>query len=454
MVLKILSGDIQIADVMVPLIKPDDVAKLSTSDQLKYEALECCIDRVLSRQKAKKRGGKATIDRNEFETIQGLVSELYPKRIVEPGGSSANTLTTLKRLLGNAIDAKILGVIGTDGPYDEKLRDGLNSAKVDLISPPAGDRMPESATSFVFQEPNGNGKRTIFTYYGNAKDIIGHDVPEEAHIEKADVLFVQGSMWKKFFPDMANDIMKKRWGQKKELWLALPTQTEFDDWASQDHYRFIIPSADVVLGNADELMRVYEIHPPKLDLPEDMPEEEKEKRQYEHRKPYITDALHKLQLQLSERDSHLLKELYVKRHKAPVALITDEGNPAHVVTGDSLARGKGEIVEIPVAEVSGHKYLLGAGDTSFAGFLAGHIAGLDPVHSAHLAMKLAGAKLQFQGARMLNPRERLQDFSPAKRDDLFTGEALLAEVDKKIKEIVERGFYFEPIRPGPEAYHR
>jgi hypothetical protein len=85
------------------------------------------------------------------------------------------------------------------------------------------------------------------------------------------------------------------------------------------------------------------------------------------------------------------------------------------------------VISIPPSNVSEIPKLfkLGAGDTSYAGFLAGHVAGLSPEESANLGMQLAGTKLQFDNARIPDPRDALPKFSAL-------GRQLLRQVDANL----------------------
>ena len=427
MPLNIVSSDVQIADILVHLKSKKETDGMPAFERGHYECLTQRLDEILARQQRGDRnhGGKGIMTPDEYQEIQGMVNELYPVHRAEAGGSSGNTLTTLKRLLGDCISAKIITVIGEHGEYDHLIRDSLYSAGVEVISPPEGAVPHESATSFVFEEPGNSGDRTILSYHGNMKQMIDSKFVLDEYLRNADVAFIQGSMWKKLLPEVANSMMEKRWNYNKELWLALPTQSEFDDYASPDHYRFIIPSADMVLGNADELMRVYEIKPPKLNIPKNASDDEKqriEEEYYQHiRPPFVSQAVEKLKEELSKRDG-ILQKRGIKRSRPPVAMITDDVRGAEVVTGGFEGK-PGETEHVDATKVEGTLHKLGAGDNAFAGFEAGHIAHMPPAECAELGMNLAGAKLKYDGARIPDPRAALENYSPRAK-------ALLAKMDE------------------------
>src|SRR5690606_23795045 len=68
----------------------------------------------------------------------------------------------------------------------------------------------------------------------------------------------------------------------------------------------------------------------------------------------------------------------------------------------------------PAVNMEGKKtYNLGAGDTAFAGFIAGHTRGLDPMQSAEIAMALAGEKIKINnGSRLPDPLGTLRNMRP------------------------------------------
>jgi sugar/nucleoside kinase (ribokinase family) len=400
---KILSADIQIADRMVD-ISQASLNKLGEHECNKAKNAITLLDETIAAQGVS-RGQKAKISKAQFEQFSVATGELSGKTL--PGGSSANTLTTLSRLLNTKdnthIETEMFGVVGSD-MISNRIKGDLNETGITLLPEtyPVGSPPPQAATSFVFQEEDG--KRTIVTYPGNARDILKPDMITEELIAKNDVIFVQGSLWEKLDEDFPDKMLTLRYGngdhpttKAKELWLALPTHAQFRDNMPPARYRYLIPSADVVLSNDEELMRIYETKT-------------------------LDDALKQLQEAISKRDQVLEHDHKDAHKKPPVAFVTCGKDGSAIVTPGRIER-----IAAPTLDANKPKFALGAGDTAYAGFLAGHIGGLKPEESANLGMQLACAKLAFDGARMPDPRTSLIDFS-------HVGQLLLDRVDSAIAE--------------------
>ncbi|MDE3059824.1 MAG: carbohydrate kinase family protein [Pseudomonadota bacterium] len=397
---KILSSDILIADIMIPL--PQDLDGVSPHLRPQYKNVATVLDNILQKKNVR-RGQKVALSEEEFRTLSEAVSGL-PTNGTEPGGSAANTLTTLKKLLGDAVAIDFMGVTGQD-MHDHIINRGLKDAGVNLVAMTHPDgKAPKSALSFVFTE--ADGKRTIATYPGNNREFFPpRRVTQELKLPEHDIVFVQGSLWEKTdkgsgrknSPDefgLPDKMVAERWNQNKEIWLALPTHAKFSDSMTTDNYRFLIPSADVVLGNQEELMRIYE----------------------------TTDfnyAITRLQHDIAERDKYKNREGKTSK-KTAVAFITRGKEGATVVTPHSRD-------DVPVARIDGTRiYELGAGDTAYAGFLAGHLADLTPKQSAQLAMELAAGKLKYNSARIPDPGREMHRRS----EESFATQSLWNEVKR------------------------
>lgn len=416
MTLNVLSSDLLIADNMIPLYykRRDEIARLEAKNpkiagkyidvekldeplKTKYKKLNAIIGRLLEKNEAKW-GGKIAIDKEEFKELSAAISGV-PTNGMEPGGSSANTLTTLIRLMGHKnIHVDFLGVAGGQGGmYSNMIREDLNKTHIHLVhdTPPADGAIPESAVSFVFTEPGG--KRTIATYPGNARKILEPTMITDDLIARNDVVFVQGSLWEKFERKLPDTILDKRWLQNKEIWLALPTHAKFSDQMTPDNYRFLIPSADVVLGNSDELMRIYETSKDFDKRTEGMTKEQIGKVE----EADLNKAIVMLQLDLGKRD--YINTIRAEKFLPPLrpdtkAFISNGEHGAIAVT----AKDRVDVPAVPLA-TDRESYLLGAGDTTYAGFLAGHMAGLPIKESTELAMELAAAKIKYNSARIPDP---------------------------------------------------
>ena len=378
--LRILSSDILITDISYRLPEQAAAQNIPGDEKEKYDILNEWINHKL-KEKNVKRGGKATLTVEEFKELKNLTANIAPTSR-EPGGSAANTLTTLSKLLGNYLKINFLGVVGDDDD-SRKIRQSLKDAHINLISPTRDDIHPEAATSFIFNEKReGKDIRTILTYPGNAKEFMTPQVVGDELIENSDVLFIQGSMWEKFNKQQVGDdmtiadkLLELRWPKNKEVWLALPTHAKFSDAMPPDKYCWFITSSDLVLGNQEELMRIYETGD-------------------------LEKALNMLQEGLRARDRIRAEHGLPAREKEAMAFITLGEQGAIVVTPH-----KRERVVKPVPPSGEEKlFLLGAGDNSFAGFLAGYIGGLLPVAAAQFGMEIAGAKMKYDSPRIPDPK--------------------------------------------------
>lgn len=351
---KILTSDILIADVMSSYINNKDIQALTTRLRLQP-------------------GGKEPLSREQLDEFQRAVEGHHP--IIVPGGSAANMLTTLSKLMGKETQVTMLGVIGNE--YHDIIRKSLDEAGITLIPETLPeDVTPETGISHIVVFPDG--QRTIVTYPGNAKAILKSSLITNRLVEDHDVLLVQGSLWQKLDWDFADRLMTLRWEHDKELWLALPTHTKFGV-EKAGLFQWLIPSANLVLGNEEELCRIYQTD--------------------------IDSALHRLQ-------NEFRKEVpYQENHhprREQVAFITRGENGCAIVT-------KKDICYLPARAVGSEEGLvntLGAGDTAFAGFAAGYVKNLSPQNCAQIAMALANEKLKVYGPRLPDPKAALRQAAP------------------------------------------
>ncbi len=148
---------------------------------------------------------------------------------------------------------------------------------------------------------------------------------------------------------------------KKDIWLALPTYS-LAGGEHTDTFREAISQAHIILGNEEELARIYATSP--------------------------EAALEKLQGAFSGEQ---------------VGFITCGVRGAALVTTERVEM----IAAPPAANVVS---TLGAGDTAFAGFLAGYIRKKDYRECADIAMALAAAKLSVNAARLPDPKAALAEY--------------------------------------------
>lgn len=360
---RILSSDILVADMIVSLEGNEKLQALVEKYQITTAG-----------------SGKKALSKEQFDEISRAV-EGHPITI-QPGGSSANVLTTLSKLLPE-VDVQLIGVTG-GSMYSSMIRQSLAEAGVTLLPEtlPEGKPSPKTAVSYVIMFPNG--KRAIVTYPGNAKDILTPDIITDDLVRQSDVLLVQGSLWQKLHWGFADKLLDLRWKHHKELWLALPTHAEFGE-EKAGHFQWLLTSANVVMGNEEELARIY------------------------HTSPQA--ALSCLQNTFRH---HKVLEREGRQRRKPVGFITRGKEGAAIVTEDGIEYVKPARIE--KEEIVNE---LGAGDTAFSGFAAGYLKGLPHHHSAQLAMTLAAEKLKINGARLPDPGRALRDAAPHLADVLL-----------------------------------
>jgi len=328
---RILSADLLIADIIVVRDNNPEATALAQ----RYRLLP---------------GGKITLDKAQYSDFQVLAG---PTAIIAPGGSSANMLTTLGKLLGKDVEIGFFGIAG-EGKYGAMIRRSLIDARIALYPETLSPQLlPQCGVSFVIVCKDG--QRTIATWPGNARALLTPEMITNDTVQKSDALLLQGSLWHKLdtaFPDRLLELSRK---YGKELWLTLPTQGALSV-AERAHFQHILQQAALLFGNDGELARLY-----------GMPAEE---------------AL-----------AHLQKNI-----GPGLAFITSGHSGATIVTA--------HVVEhVPSAPIAPDAIVntLGAGDTAFAGFAAGYLKGLPHHASAQLAMQLAVEKLRINAPRLANP---------------------------------------------------
>jgi sugar/nucleoside kinase (ribokinase family) len=349
---RILSGDILIADVIAPLDGNRQLWHLVE----KYHMAP---------------GDKQSLDETqltEFSTALKGVS-----CTVTPGGSSANMLTTLSKLLGREeVEVRFLGMPG-NGAYSDTIRESMLESGISLVP----ERFPlclsnmEPAVSYVFTYPDG--QCTIATYSGNAREVLKPAMIAEHLVKNSEVVLVQGSLWHKFHPEFSDRLLKLCEKHHRRLWLTLPTQPNLSV-EEKEKFMSALRSASLVFGNQAELQRMY-------GLPLDQSLQHLQKTLRDHER--------------AADESHV------------IAFITFGKDGAAVV-------GAHSIEQVAPMRVDDGEILntLGAGDTAYAGFAAGYLKKLPDMVSAQLAMTLAAEKLRFNGPRLPDPKTTLNTVAP------------------------------------------
>ncbi len=259
-------------------MKPSKMFKVYTSDLLIADVIESSDNPQVAKLVKKyglKAGGKITLaNKEQFQEFANAFDLEHKEKI--PGGSSANTMVTMGRMLKGAVSTFFLGLIG-DTDADEKIKADLKSANIKLVPPQdtiSLEPPPESALSFVIKF--SDGERSIATWPGNAREKLRADMIDSDQFKKCDAIFLQLGLKQKlqetkpvkdgFAPEdelgIADRMLRLRRKNHQELWLAMPTQANFST-SERSHeekvelFRKLIDNANVVLGNGEELARVF-----------------------------------------------------------------------------------------------------------------------------------------------------------------------------------------------------
>ncbi len=354
---RILTSDVLIADVIAPVEGNAALQALVDTYQLKP-------------------GGKISLDEAQAQAFAEAFSGVAYE--VVPGGSSANMLTTLSKLMPQKVDVRFVGIAG-EGAHSAIIRESMAEAHIALLP----DHLPQSmeakaATSYVLVF--ADGQCTIATRAGNARELLKPAVFAEHVVKNADVLLAQGSLWHKFHEEFADRLYALCLKHGRQFWLTLPTQAKPTASECQKIIH-MLPDATLVLGNEAELIRLF--HAP------------------------LNEAVQKLQhlLQMEGRPP-----IGPSRHDK-TAFITMGERGCVLITKDKI-----EQVAAPKIAAGDIVNTIGAGDTSYAGFAAGYIKGLPVREAAQLGMALAGEKLRINAARLPDPYGTLRQKIPPLAD--------------------------------------
>lgn len=350
---KIFAADILVVDHLIPA---DQTAKLAAEHKLNPD------EKVIIDQMANQRLLDAT-----------------PVPDIRFGGSTAATLWTLKKLMGDKVAVNYMGLVSDDA-QGRIVKRALQEARINLLTEkwPDGEKQ-ETSVSHIIRFPGG--QNTILTYPGTGVEGLkkllrkNPDLLEQS-IRDNDVVFLPGSLTEKYGQTFTDEMLRLRWIHRKELVLSLPTHANFGSTDAQT-FRGLIPSANVVMGNDVEFCRICGI---------------------KTSRPVTADQIRRVTDEIQEAfRERVLEKNGMPCDKEQVAFIACGNKNALLVTAD-------KIIEIPAVNVSQRNNLLGAGATAFAGFLAGYMKGLDHKTSATIAMALAAEKIEQE-----TPTRNLED---------------------------------------------
>lgn len=410
MVKKVLTSDILIVDTIIQV--KDNPAKQAVIDQLvrTFNLQPNC---------------KLALTKEQFRDFSELTEGLKMSYVA--GGSSANTLTTMCKLLGpERIEGTFIGVNG-EGLYSNIIRRGLEEANVKQIPQLPATVAPKSAVSFVIVFEDG--QRAIATYPGNAKEIITpHYLPDdelEKQVINTDALLVQGSLRQKMDPAFFDKLLEYRWKHNKELWLCLPTHAKFAE-DNADLFKYYVPSVNKLLANDDELAIMGKCMT--AEQHKEWTRQEKEGAT-ELERAAATTKLEEARKNAMHKVLHIFQHQSVLKDKPAIC----QAQTAYITRGKkgAVIINKEGIEYIPVAEFNGRIVNnLGAGDSTFAGILSAHIQGMPEKACGEIGMYLAREKLQVDAARIPNPREALELSAPEAARRLFADELVQQKVSK------------------------
>jgi sugar/nucleoside kinase (ribokinase family) len=310
-----------------------------------------------------KPGGKQAITEAQFNEFSTAVAG--SSITITPGGSTANMLTTLNKLFENQLRITFLGVAG-EGLSSRMIRTSMEEACITLL-PKQVPSKPRTALSYVLLFENG--QRTIATYSGNARDILRPEMIEDDRVKASDIVLIPGSLWVKIGANYGDRLIALAQRYQKEIWLALPTYSMTGD-NHVDRFQEVIAQATLVLGNEEELARIYETS--------------------------HDDALVRLQQAFQRAKDGRQHIGFITRDEQGAAIVTAQDIQA-VATGKKRA---------PIVNT------LGAGDTACAGFAYGYLKKMSPEQAATIAMTLAAEKLLINGPRLPDPLGSLKNSLP------------------------------------------
>jgi sugar/nucleoside kinase (ribokinase family) len=360
----ILSVDLLICDAKVQK-KDAPVLNDLIADYAKDHAHEFAV----------KSDGKYTLSKEEFEKWEAaLEGNEHVKYSM--GGSAANTLASLKKLRGDKVNINFIGGFGND-KYGAVIEDAMQATGFRLIPSSGPIEGLDTTVSFVV---NDGSERQIFTYRGNSSEKIPQLVNPAEAVALSDIIMLPASAWdnSKYGKVFLDELASERFRQQKELWVSLPTSPKVGEEERQ-RFKYVLPSANIILANADELMRTSN-----------------------------EDSLDEALGELAGAFKPELLKRYVFPETQQVGFITDSYNPSWVVENHQSTRVSS--IEVDEESIASK---LGAGDAAFAGFLYATMeqrdqvaAGLRKNIDSTLSAQIGGA---LATETMFVPQARLED---------------------------------------------
>jgi sugar/nucleoside kinase (ribokinase family) len=375
----IFTADLLVVDNVLNLPSERELLETSPHLNLRFKHLDGLLNRIFTEHNAK-HGDKFTINANEMRELSSALEGL-PYRM-EPGGSTADIVTTIRHLHGNNVNIDFLGAAGTSDAGDRLIIDDLGKSGIRVE--PGASQGGHAALSFIFRHPDG--RRSNITYPGNAAQMLTADMVTDARIAASDSVIIPISLWSKFHDSLPEALLKKSLDQDKKIILTIPKQARFDYGGSENIYKDVIPKADVIVADEDELARWYKTG------------------------TNTALAVAHLRSDIAKRDPERIAAGKSLRRDPVIAFVKHSDDSATVLVGPS---SPGISPATPAARyeisapqaVSGKKHTLGVDDAMYAGFLAGLSNQLTPQKAAEFAMDVAETKFQYDSVRIPSPAE-------------------------------------------------
>jgi len=369
-----LAADLLVVDQLITIPTPEALSTASPKLHDQYEQLDSVLNALLAKR-GLGQGGKISINEEEFKQLSLAVAGLPAK--MEAGGSTADIVTTLKNLRGGKLDVDFLGIAGHHDIHDNLIVEDLrkNGIKLD----PGATMGARSAMSFIFRHPDG--KRSIITYPGNAAEKLNADMITDERVAKSDRVLIPISLWSKFDAGLPEALLKKSVEQDKEIIITIPKQARFDYAGSEDLHKKVIPYADVIVADEEELARWY-----------------KTGTDYQA-------AITQLHADMVGRDALRYASGKTPRSEPVAALVKHKDDSVTVLVAPSppgvapvVAAARYEVPAPP--SISGKKHTLGVDDATYAGFIAALHNGLSPQKAAEFALDVAQTKFLYETVRI------------------------------------------------------
>lgn len=345
---------------------------------------------------------------NEMQQRMYSIVEGVPHSI-SPGGSALNTITTMGKMLDSEKFAgTFIGVLGT-GELSKRISHTLNEANVLVVPPPKSlgqdldGSYPRMNVSYVINDPEIGDKRLV-GFAGNAAAYLMQSKVTEIlgslAVKDVDTLLLPASIYRKFDAQVPEIMLSWAEENNKDIWFTLPTSHK-NAFQHAERFKDIIENhAEVVLGNEEEACQLYGVK-------------------------NLQEAIDAIQQGFRRREE--------SGKKNPSAFITKGGEGAVVITADDVKH----IDPVYVAK-SEIRSTVGAGDTAFGGFLAGHVLGLPPEKSAHIGMVLASEKVTHAQAQLESPQAAIQQRMISVMDDLQALMGALQSVQPHLAEVADK----------------